>query len=468
MTLIVGLTILGAAAYVVWRKVEVRLVLLCAALSLAAAAGVDHVLHVEPNSTRNQIGAAFWLPLAQVLRKLLTTFSDEKYVVPICAAMGFAFVLRATECDQHLVRLLIRPFRSVKPLLVPATIIIGFLVNIPLISQTSTTVAVGTVLVPLLRAARLRPLTIASALVLGASLGGELLNSAAPELRSVAEALSKTIPDASAHKCVVRVLPLILPHLLVATVVFWVQSWYADRDWKPQDAPTDSTATNSINLLKAVVPFIPLVILVLTSPPLNIIQIPKSWLVANIDNKAELSAFESRMIGAAMLIGVAAAALTDLKKFRDVARTFFEGAGYGFTHIIGLIVAASCFGEGIKQIGLDKHLSKLIGIAPELLVPLATILPLCFGLLSGSGMAATQSVYPFFVEPIQAAGADPFHVGAVVAIGAAGGRTASPVAAVTFMASNMTDTNPFEIAKRVILPILAGLIVTTALAIILK
>jgi DcuC family C4-dicarboxylate transporter len=218
-------------------------------------------------------------------------------------------------------------------------------------------------------------------------------------------------------------------------------------------------------LIKALVPFVPLVILFLTSPPLSLVQVPKHWLV-NVKNEAELNAFESRMIGASMLAGVACAALTDVRKFRDSAKAFFEGAGYGFTYIIGLIVAASCFGEGIKQIGLDQYLSRVIGAAPKLLIPLAALFPLLFGILSGSGMAATQSLYPFFVDPIRNAGADPFHVGAVVSIGAAAGRTASPVAAVTLMASNMTDADPFEIAKRVILPVVAGLVVVTIIAMV--
>lgn len=469
MTIVLGLLILAAAVYAVLRKVEVRLVLLLTALALAAVAGAGNALNLASSeSGRNfqSIGTALFTPFAQILRKFLSTFSDEKYVVPICSAMGFAFVLRATECDQHLVHLLVKPFQRVRALLVPATVLIGFFVNIPLISQTSTAVAVGTVLVPLLRAARVRPLTIAAALVLGASLGGELLNSAAPELRSVAESLKKTDPDASAQKCVARVLPLVWPHLLVATAVFWLQSWWSDRGWRPAEDEVKVRLDFRINPIKALVPFIPLIILFLTSPPLTLIDVPKHWLV-NVKSEAEVSAFESRMIGAAMLIGVAAAALTQRRKFKDAARAFFEGAGYGFTYIIGIIVAASCFGEGIKQIGLDQYVRRLIGLAPGLLLPLAALLPLLFGILTGSGMAATQSLYPFFVDPIRTAGADPYHVGAVVALGAAAGRTSSPVAAVTLMSANMTDTNPFDIAKRVVLPIVAGMIVVTVMAMII-
>ena len=41
-------------------------------------------------------------------------------------------------------------FKKCGSLLVPGTVLVAFFVNIPLVSQTSTAVAVGTVLVPLL------------------------------------------------------------------------------------------------------------------------------------------------------------------------------------------------------------------------------------------------------------------------------------------------------------------------------
>ena len=47
--------------------------------------------------------------VSPVLRTFLATFSDEKFVVPICAAMGFAYVLRHTGCERHLVLLLVKP-----------------------------------------------------------------------------------------------------------------------------------------------------------------------------------------------------------------------------------------------------------------------------------------------------------------------------------------------------------------------
>jgi DcuC family C4-dicarboxylate transporter len=172
MVLAIGLLTLIVAGFAVARKYEVRWVLIASALLIATIAGVQD--SIVKHDLTFLISA--WM---RIVRVFVSTLSNEKFVVPICTAMGFAYVLRQTECDQHLIRLLIRPFHRVRTLLVPATVLIGFLVNIPLVSQTSTAVAVGTVLVPLLRASGVPTVTIASALALGASLGGELLNPAA-------------------------------------------------------------------------------------------------------------------------------------------------------------------------------------------------------------------------------------------------------------------------------------------------
>src|SRR5262245_6093488 len=163
MTLLLGLLVIAAAVYAIVRQVDVRLVLLLAALALGVVAG-------QPQ---------------QIVQKCLGTFVDEQFVVPICTAMGFAYVLRFTTCDQHLVHLLVRPLQRVRWLLIPGAVLVCFFVNVPIVSQTSTAVTVGAVMIPLLLAARISPVTVGAALLLGASIGGELLNPGAPELRTV-------------------------------------------------------------------------------------------------------------------------------------------------------------------------------------------------------------------------------------------------------------------------------------------
>jgi C4-dicarboxylate transporter, DcuC family len=446
--------VIAVAVYAVYRGLDVRLALLAAAFVLAGLAG----------------------DLAPIVREFLGTFSNEKFVIPICTAMGFAYVLRHTECDQHLVRLLTRPLQSARVFLIPGVVIVGFLVNIPVISQTSTAVCLGAVVVPLMRAAGLSSVTIGASILLGASIGGELLNPGAPELNSVGQKLG--VP---ATEIVPAVVPLVFPHLALATCLFWILCVRSERpasresqrpvhDVRDANSPVANAPGSPINPLRALVPIVPLVLLFLAGPPLNLIKIPERWVVSKpVDVVALLAGapaivldkkdpyFDSRLIGLAMLVGVLAAALATPTKIRGVPKAFFEGAGYAFAEIISLIVTASCFGKAVEQIGLAGLIGGAIQRAPGLLLPIAGFVPLAFAALSGSGMAATQSLYGFFVDPAAATGADPKDVGAVVSISAAAGRTMSPVAAVALMSAKLTGTTSFQLAKRVAGPLLVSI-----------
>lgn len=432
------------AVVAIARGWEVRLTLLAGALVLAALVN----------------------DVPFVIRVFLETFSNEKFVVPICTAMGFAYVLRHTGCDQHLVRLLTAPLRYVAFLLVPGVILVGFIVNIPVISQTSTAVCLGPVVVPLLRAAGYRSATIAACLCLGASVGGELLNPGAPELRTIRDRTGIETRELAWT----YILPLLLPYVVTAGLVFWLQSMWDERRARRREAagegagiasettgPTPPAVIDRINPLKAMVPLVPLVLLFVTGPPLNLVDVPEKWVTT------KEGTFDSRLIGAAMLVGVAVAALVIPNKARDCPRIFFDGAGYGFANIVSLIVTANCFGQAIARVGLADALGSVMAGAPELLIPLAAILPWSFAVICGSGMATTQSLYAFFYDPAVSLGQDPAEVGAVVSIASAAGRTMSPAAAVVLMSATLTGTKPFAIVARLLAPLVIGLIVTVAL-----
>src|SRR5262245_44584855 len=121
MTILAGVGIIAVAVVAVLQRVDVRIVMSLAALALGLVSG----------------------QLPVIVQSFLATLSREQFVLPICSAMGFAHVLRYTGCDQHLVHLLVEPLRRVRFFLVPGTVVVSFLVNIPIISQTSTAATVG-------------------------------------------------------------------------------------------------------------------------------------------------------------------------------------------------------------------------------------------------------------------------------------------------------------------------------------
>jgi DcuC family C4-dicarboxylate transporter len=431
-----ALGLIVAAVAAVFRGLDVRLVLFATALLLGALAG----------------------NVAPVIREFLGTISNEKFVIPICTAMGFARVLEHTGCDRHLVRLLVGPVRRARFLMVPGVVLIGFLVNIPVLSQSSTAVCLGTVVVRIMREARFSSVTIGAALLLGSSVGGELLNPGAPELLTIST--STGVAPVSMWPDLLR---LVIPMLAISTLVFWAQELWAERKGPvPVPAkPAEESGMGPINPFKALVPVVPLALLFLSGPPLNWLTVPPELLVSSEGTDNPL--YSTRLIGLAMLAGMAVAMVASPMQVMGSMKAFFDGAGYGLTNIISLIVTASCFGKGIEQVGLARHLGALIAGGSSLLYPLAGLVPAGFAFVSGSGMASTQSLYGFFHGPAVTLGEDPVSVGAMVSVGSAAGRTMSPVAAVVLMCAKLSKTEPFDLLKRVGPPLVVGLTGTVLL-----
>jgi C4-dicarboxylate transporter, DcuC family len=440
-----GLVVIALAIWAIVRRLDVRLVLPLAALALGMLAR----------------------QLPVVVQAFLITFTNERFVLPICSAMGFAYVLQYTGCDQHLVHLLARPIQRGRLFLIPGTVLIGFLVNIPIISQASTCVTIGAVLIPLLRAAKLSSTTIGAGLLLGASIGGELFNPGAPEIRKVSDTLK-----VGSMVCVASVAAPLLLHLAVTTGLFWLLSVRAENRLLaanrlrelPEDSPAPAdertTVAFQLNYAKALVPLVPLVFLFLTGPPLQWLTVENVWLIGPGESDDQVS---GRLIAVAMLIGTAVAALTAGRAAACIAQAFFEGAGFAFARIISVIIAATCLGKGVEVIGLANWLGSLIEWQPGLLYPCAIGVPLLFACLCGSGFASTGSLFGFFVEPARNLQIDPVAVGAYVSIGAAAGRTMSPVAAVVLLCASLTGAEPLALVRRVAVPLLAGLLAVLVL-----
>jgi len=451
MTVALSLLIVAVTVYAILRRSEVRLTLLLGALALGAVGG----------------------DVGLIVRTFLATLTNEQYLIPLGCSLGFAYVLRETGCDRHLVHLLARPLRRVRWLLVPGVVVVGTVVNVPIISQAGTVTTIGPVLVPLLRAARVSPVTSGAALLVGSSLGGDLLNPGSPEMRTVS---AGTPSHPSGPECAAAVLRLLPIHLAVAAAVFWALSRRGEARWrKANPAPPAAEGGEAegfrVNLFKAAIPLVPVALLFLTAlpRPFRAVTVPREWLVSppaiapapgqEAAAAAALRAsFDSRLIGAAMLVGTVLAGLTAPRRAGATVRAFFEGTGFALARIISLIVVAVCFGKGVEHSGLAAQLGRLIAAAPGLLLPAAVALPLAFAWTCGSGMASTQGLFGFFVGPAVALGVDPVTVGAVVSLSAAAGRTMSPVAAVVLMCAALTETSPGDLVRRVALPLAAGVL----------
>jgi C4-dicarboxylate transporter, DcuC family len=450
----VAVLIVIAGVVMVVRQVDVRLALFVCGLALATLAG---------------------RPLA-AFDKFTDTMVNASFVVPICCSMGFAFVLKFTGCDTHLVRLLVTPLRRAGPLVVPGAVFVPFIVNTAITSQSSTAATVGPVLVPLLLAAGLSPGMAGTALLIGSSVGGELLNAGAPEVAAIAKTAG--VPT------LIVIERMLLPSLLVAgtaAAVFWRGLRRPDPKGAvakgapigghpspparcdlplagspaPDVRPAETKAPESpeperINLFKAAIPLLPVVLLVLDA------RLPHHLFPRPVD----LTTWkEWTPIGYSMLIGTGLAMLTSWRSFSGSAAAFFQGQGFAYTYIISLIVAALTFVEGLKQSGLMGLAVGALAGREAVVVPAAVVVPGSMALLTGSGIAPSLTFVESFLPHAGAWGVDATGLGVVAAQAAAIGRTLSPAAAVVMVCSTLTGVAPLVLLRRAAPPLLAGWLV---------
>src|SRR5688572_4254765 len=150
---------IGAFA-LIWRGHDVRVVLFGLAMVIAFIAG-------EPEL---------------VFRKTLEGLAGSSYLLPICTAMGFAYVVRDAGCVEALVRLLVRPLLRMPALILPGSAAVALVVNSAVGSQTSALAAVGSLLLAILGRLGTSAPMAGAALIFGASISGAVANPGVAEV----------------------------------------------------------------------------------------------------------------------------------------------------------------------------------------------------------------------------------------------------------------------------------------------
>jgi DcuC family C4-dicarboxylate transporter len=399
----------------------VRLVLMAAALALGSVA-------LRP-----------WLVLDAFARAM----GDGRIVGPICSAMGFAFVLRKIGSDRQLVRLLVRPIRHVRWLLVPGGAAVGFVTNMAITSQTAAAAAVGPILVPVMLAAGWHPIIAGATLVLGCSAGGNLYNPGEPDIVTVQSATGAPLAQV-----IDRILAPELGGFVAALLVFTILCRRTPTSPVEPPKAVEEEPAHVVNVPMALLPLLPIVMLLLLQPRFALVP----WLLHLYP--------EGLPVVHAMVFSTLVAMLVHRKDSSAKVRAFFEGMGFAFVHVISLIIAASSLIAGMEAVGLVQRLVGLVsGAGPGSRV-ISGLIPWVLAVLSGSGtapsVAFSKAVLPSLSATDQVGAVD---IGLLGAIGATFGRTMSPVAAVVIFSSTLVGCSPLAIVRRTGGPLVVGFVV---------
>ncbi|MDK2822878.1 MAG: C4-dicarboxylate transporter, DcuC family [Clostridia bacterium] len=402
MLVFIGAIIVIATVYFLIKQYESRMVLFTAGLLMALIA-------LQPMAGLDAFA------------KRMTTGG---LIQAICSVMGFAFVMKYTECDKHLVNLLANGLAKVRPILIPGAVLGTFAINIALPSAAGVSAAVGAIFIPLLIGAGIHPATAATAVFAGTF--GSMYNPGLSHNPFIAKLANVDVMDVIAVHSTADLAAGIIGAISLTIVAKILKE---DKGYIDETAATslETKETFNTNILYAIVPVIPVVLLVLGSSVIPAIKMG---------------------VPQAMLIGAVIGVVVTRKNPAEVTKQFFAGMGDAYAKIMGIIIAAAVFVEGMKAVGLvDAFINMLINSESVVKIA-ATFGPFLLAVVSGSGDAAAFAFNEAVTPHAAKFSLEIVNMGSIAALGGALGRTMSPIAGAAIVCSSIAGVNPMELAKR--------------------
>ena len=371
----------------------------------------------------------------------------------ICASMGFAFVMKFTGCDRALVNLLTRPLGNIGFLLIPIVVALTYFINIAIPSAAGCSAAVGATLIPVMMAAGVKP-EMAGAAVFAGTFGGVLSPGSAHNV-FVADMVkahnpSYTVQDVIGVQFSSAITALIVVLIVISITAIVCKDYTRGVNYLAQrEGGASSTASSpaasadgsnldaqpqKLNVLHALMPLVPLVILIIGgTSKLNAISFLK-W--------TKMGVAEAMLLGAIVTIAVT---LTNPQK---ITKEFFKGMGSAYADIIGIIIAAGVFVAGLSACGAIDFVIEWLKNEQGYVKFGGTFVPFFMGVVTGSGDAAAMAFNTAVTVHADQLGFAQDKLGMAVAISGALGRSASPIAGGCIVCAGLAMVSPIQIAKR--------------------
>ncbi|WP_058910088.1 C4-dicarboxylate transporter DcuC [Entomohabitans teleogrylli] len=352
----------------------------------------------------------------------------------ICSSMGFAFVMKYTRCDLHLVKLLTRSMKQLGVFLIPMAVLVTFFISIAIPSAAGVSAAVGATLIPLLIASRIHPAIAAGTIITGTI--GATLNPGIAHNAQISAIAKQEIIDfviyhlpLSAGVMAIGAISLTLVAIVKKETALTPEQMLAARE-VPQKSTRPASEVDEIVVkpLWALAPFIPVLLLLLSS--------------FNLPGATKLS------VPTAMILGALYALLVTRCNPKNITTEFFNGMGSSYANILGIIIAAAVFIEGLKVCGLMDSFIHLLIDKPDFARWGGSIGPFIMGIVTGTGDATAFAFNEAVTPSASKFGFLPENLGAGVMYAACVGRNMSPLAGATIVCAGLACVNPLEVAKR--------------------
>ena len=396
---LIGLLIVGLTFIAIVKRYETRLVLFVAGAVMALVAGQPLI----------------------AIDAFAKAMVNEGLVTTICTVMGFSYVMKLTGCDSHLVNCLTSMLKRFKFVLIPGAVIITWVVNIALPSTAGCAAAVGAVLIPTLIGSGVKP-AMAAACVMSGTIGSVM----SPGLSH--NPFVAKLANVDVMTVIAGHMSAAFAALVVAVTMLTIVSYLRKEGPSAEDVGECEEQKFKVSIIKALVPIIPLILLVLGSKMVALIP--------------------TVTVPQAMILGAILGFIVTLGKAQEISKSFFKGMGDSYAEIMGIIIAAAVFTQGMDTIGLTGALIEKMKESQDIARYAASFGPFFLAILSGSGDAAALAFNGAVTPHAAQFGFTITDMGSLATISGALGRTMSPVAGGAIVCATIAGVNPMEIAKR--------------------
>lgn len=411
MFLIIGALIVVGVIYLLLKRHESRMVLIAAGILMCIIAGK---------------------PMA-ALDAFAKSMTNAGLITSVCSCMGFAWCMKYTGCDKHLVVAIGKVLKKMGFLLIPGATLATFVVNIAIPSAAGCSAAVGVIFIPILMAAGVHPAMAAAAVKSGTY--GSMLNPGLVHNGVIAKLAGTQITDVIGNHMMATVAGVVVAAAVLTVVAIVLKE---NKGYVPEGSVVDDDSF-SVNALYAIMPLVPVIILLLGST--KVVPVLKMG------------------VPQAMIIGAILALAATRKSPVELTKSFFNGMGDAYANIIGIIISVGVFVAGLKALGLIKALIAWMLNSTGIVKIAATFGPFLLALISGSGDAATVAFNEAVTPHAAEFGISTMNMGSIAALGGTLGRTISPIAGATIICAGIAGVDPMEVCKRNALGIVCALLV---------
>lgn len=399
----IAIAVVIATVYALVKRYETRLVLLTSGFVMA-------FISLQPMVAFKQFDKSM---------------TNGSLIIAICSALGFAAVISLTKCDIHLVSLLMKPLKRLGLFLLPACMIVTSVISTAIPSMAGLSAAVGPTMIPIMIRAGFRPAMAAAAV--GGCMMPAYLNPGVSHNPFISKLASMDIMEfIGAHASTTVTLGLI--SIICITITCFVLGDFSKAAANTQQAI--EKASNEVehpNILFAIAPIVPVVLLVVAS----------IWF-----KELKMS------VATAMLIGTFYALVVTRSNPEEVTKKFFAGMGNGYAKILGIIIAAGVFAAGLRAAGVIEVFVNYLTHANEVAKLGGSIGPFALAVLTGSGDAAAFAFNEAVTPHASKFGMQIDNLGYLAMMAAGIGRQASPLAGGIILLSGIAAVSPVEVVKR--------------------